>query len=260
MPLPILQEHSSKFNSPTTYAVTNEEPDLLRQLLGRRSFEKGAGIASGGEVLLAVLLPHCREVIAVDHSYASIANTYLKMILLETLGAKRLKELLFSADYEQIVPALRAASVSLPPELLPYVNFGNVSNGAYGYAYGSALPLTWHQDTVNLRREWHYLPTAVLERATNRLEKVTVIHGDIADVAKSGPVGLLYVSNALKHTDRNRCNPTMTGFAALVKDGGFMLLTTTASNLSGGKEWELVKCLRGIRTSWYHNLYKKKAS
>jgi hypothetical protein len=222
----------------------------LSKLLGRRSFGKAAGILSGGEVLFSVLLPRCKEVVAVDHSYGSIAIAYLKVIMLDTMGAKAMKELLFEGTTAQITAALNTAAASLPPEMVPHCKI----DGNFNY------------EIPSLRREWFYMPTAVLERAKRKLDKVTVVHGDIMDATNGEQVGLLYTSNATEHNNKDKKMPKLVDFAKLVRKGGLLLCTSNDSPMekptyqqlpTKTDEWELVKTIRGLRTSWWHNLYRR---
>ena len=246
MPIPTFRENCSTFNA-SGYNVTNEEPGMLNKLLGRRCFKKAAGIMSGGEVLFSVLLPRCQEVVAVDHSYTSLTAAYLKAILLDQLGAKELQRLLFESTYDQCFPYLKTAATSLPPELTTHVKLD--SNG------GSSR--TFSYDMASLRREWFYFPEAALERARRRLGNVTVIHGDLSDLSSVGQFSLLYVSNVTEHQNRDKRMPTFTDFAKLVAKNGLLLATSTSYGIVNRDGWELVKSLRGVRTSWAHNLYRK---
>lgn len=248
MPVPTFKEDCHTFNSETTYAVTNEEPDILNLLLGNRRFGRAAGVLSAGEVLLSVILPRSKEVIAIDHSYGSLAVGYLKAVLLDQFGAKKLKALFFDLSYDKLLPILKEAAASLPPELVTRLKFDNqkLDSGYTSFAY----------DIPNIRKEWFYLPEKALERSRTRLDKVTVVHGDIQDLAKFGEFSLLYISNAQEHTNRDKKNPTIGSFSNLVKTGGFLMLSTTSTILKG-EGWELVKSIKGVRTGWYHNLYRK---
>ena len=243
MPVPTFRENCTTFNSSTMYNVTNEEPDLLVRLLGNRSFRKAAGISSAGEILLSVILPRCREVIAVDHSYAALAIAYLKAVMLNVMGAQGLKDLLFDSKPEQVIAAMQQYSASLPQELTPHLK----------------LPAISQYDIAALRREWFYLPTAALERARRRLDKVTFVHGDIMDLAADGQFSLLYVSNAIEHFGRAKKYPKLVDFAKLVRPGGFLLATagTPTTAPASTKEWEHVKSIKGLRTTWIHTLYKR---
>lgn len=242
MPVPAWKECHTGFSGPL-YKVTNEEPEMLSSLLGKRSFKRTAGILSAGEVLLSVLLPRSREVVAIDHSYGSIAVAYLKVILLDTMGAKALKDLLFEATTpEQLKPLLERAMTSIPPELTKHIHASDV----------------FRYDLPSLRKEWHYMPLATLERARQRLDRVTFIHGDIVeDLAAEGQFSLLYVSNAMEHTGRTHRSPILADFAKLVQPGGYLLSTTTNKPFDT-KEWDLVKYIAGVRSSWNHVLHKRK--
>jgi hypothetical protein len=225
---------------------------LLSNLLGKRRFNKAAGILSGGEVLFGVMLPRCKEVIAVDHSYGSLAAAYMKAILLDMLGVKALKELFIEGSYDQLFPHLKAAVVHMPHELTKYVNILEKQSGGY---YGSSL---FANDLIGLRREWFYMKDSTLERARRRLDKVIVIHGDLMDLGNFGQFELLYISNAMEHANRNAKTPQLLEMAKLVTGDGLLLTTSNGGPVkTNTQEWELVKSIRGFRTSWSHNLYKR---
>src|SRR3990167_2283926 len=87
MILPKVEEKHT-YNSSIVYKFTNEAPEEYIKLLGERTFQRGAGICSGGEVPLFVLMPRCDEVIAIDHSLGSLAAAYIKVVMLGHLGPK----------------------------------------------------------------------------------------------------------------------------------------------------------------------------
>lgn len=250
MPVPVFREDCNKYDPGTTYTVTNEEPDLMSSILGNRRFNRIAAVLSSGDVLLSVLLPRCKEVVAVDHSYGSLAAAYVKAVLLDQMGAKGMKEMLFNCTkWDDLKPHCEKAHALLPEELKPYFK----CNGS-PYTGVTSLQYDW----TTLRREWYYLPSIKLERSRAKLDKVQVIHGDITDLGKYGEFGLLYTSNAHEHTTRDSGAPKIADWAPLVKMGGY-LLTTSAGSLAKMvyDNWEMVKTSHGVRTSWHYNLYRR---
>lgn len=92
------------------YVATNEEPRIHSMLLApHHHIERAASIASGGEIPLMVLMARCREVVAVDHSYFALASTMLKAILLQTLGARKLVEVMVEQSFNDFKPHMENA-------------------------------------------------------------------------------------------------------------------------------------------------------
>lgn len=241
MPLPQFVD-KNPFNTTTVYTVTNEECVFLNQLLGKRSFKKAGCVLSAGEVLLSVVLSRCKQVTAVDHSYGSIAVAYMKVLMLEKYGVKGFKQMLMDKPSAELLTEFQAVYPNLPDALQK--NF-KLQNSALSYG------------GMEIRREWYFLPEKSIERAFSRLDKVSFIHGDIHDLGVDGPLDLLYTSNAHEHVGRDGKAKTIQGFAQLIKPGGFLLCTTASKPAKTYEGLELVRAIRGIRTSWEHCLYKR---
>jgi hypothetical protein len=245
---PVFEDTFKTFTA-NGFSVTNEESAVLKELLGRRTFKKTAAICSGGEMLFFLFLPCSKSVVAIDHSYNSLRAAYLKALLLDTLGAKNLHDLLMTGDKDLLAGALNKVAKLLPKPLVP----------AEKYKYPNYPPPPLPDAIRDLRKEWHRISVTTLEKAKSRLKSLAFVHGDLSDVASKGPFDLVYISNALEHVDRTGKNPEVAKVLELVAPGGYLLLTTgdykpllTHSSLT------LVKSIKGFYTTWQHCLYQKK--
>jgi len=243
MCLPQFEDRHPSYNAPTSYRTTNEEPSIFVKMLGRRCFRRAAGISGGGEIPLFVLLPRCDEVVAIDHSYQSLSSAYMKIILLDILGPAKMREMLIESRYDDLLSAAKDGHGRLPPEL------------------AKQTPLS-RQDFKETRREWHFFPLRTIERAYARLERLTLVHGDLMDLSRFGKFDLLYVSNATEHVNRLRRNATLTDFVPIVGKGKLMLSTLSKSYSDAPpkphKDWELVGDVEGFRTAWQHQLRRRR--
>lgn len=241
-------------NVQCSYYCTNEEPELHAKLLGKRRFTKAAGICSGGEIPLFTLLPRCEEVYAVDHAMGALAITWLKSALLAQVGYAGLRKL---AERHTDQPGfLRVVEPLLKgmPEALRKITQVKPTAGAYSYK--PPYTVTFGAGVLQqLRKELHFAvrPTSAV-KTVSRLDKLTLIHGDISDLATWGPYDLLYVSNAMGHSGRKGV-PHLVDFAPLVRAGGFLLFTGTHGV---DKDWEQVASVSGYRTAWQHVLFRRK--
>lgn len=237
------------------FGVTNEEPDLHRQLLGRRMFRKAACIASAGEIPFFVLLPRCREVVAIDHSYRSLVAAYTKALLLEQLGPAGVRNLMVnSRDPNELVEAALKVKDLLPENLRKHATFTAITKDSYGYTGGGTFT---EQDWRDLRREWREVRLSTLRAAVKNLHHTTFIHGDLKDLEKRGPFDLLYISNAMEHSGRNGI-PKPKDFVPLLKEGG-LLLSTRANSYKDIAEpaFRKVNDIRGYRSQWWHILHER---
>lgn len=231
------------------YVATNEEPRIHSMLLApHRHIERAASIASGGEIPLMVLLARCKEVVAVDHSYFALASTMLKAILLQTLGARKLVEMMVEQSYNDFKPHMENAKNYMPPTLAANASFTD-----YHYR--------------DIRNEWFYVKVGVMERVRQRLCNLTLIHGDITDLASHGVFDCLYLSNALEHINRNSVAPKMDAIAPLIKDNGLLIVTHTIgykpsfeTDPTFSSKWDKVRAITGTRSGWDHRLLRKRGT
>lgn len=235
------------------YAATNEEPLLIKEMVA--PFRKGMGICSAGEVTFLALLPRCREsLVLIDHSYNSLKFFCLKALLLATLGPKETRKLLIDESQKELRAATDKLLHHLPVSLTDPKVYGSICD-----------------ESVNLRREWHYADLASLRRATNNLHKIKLIHGDLTDTDDRAPYDLIYLSNALEHSGRLLSGdktskfphgthpdvPTLT--RKLLKKGSRILWVqaqgmNSGSNTAARTIWKIKTSLKGYRTSWQYHL------
>jgi len=242
------------------HVVTNEEPELWRSLLKGKKPKKVGSIASGGEIPLLCFLPKGSEVVAIDHAYRPILACYIKALMLQKLGADKTKALLEDGDRKAMTELVQDLAKELPDSLTSI--YKKVST-SYGYSSASAAIGT---DLTSYRSTWHYATRNTLNAALRNLDKLTLVHGDLRDLAKYGPFDVVYISNAYEHTNRDRQRPSSAVFPDLVKPGGWILASRYSYNqnmLSAAlppSHWKLVKEIAGFRTTWLHTAYERLAT
>ena len=253
MALPSFEDLSPSSNSQVGYSCTNEEAMLHRWLLrraaGQRQFKTVGAVAWGGDVLWGVLLPRSQRIVAVDHSYRSLAAAYLKALMLDSIGVEEMRTLLLERSHADFCAAAEAAAAKLPEVLRSCTKF---DAGSFGIS-------SWNE----LRAEWAGLTDLALRRAKGRLGSVRLLHGDLSHLTTFGPFDCLYTSNALyEHSSLaaagNR-SPTLDTVAPLVQEGGWLLMTRGINQVDVSKSWEHVRSITGTRTSWSYRLYRRKA-
>lgn len=235
------------------YDLTNEEISVHNMLLdgaGLRRFMKGAAIASGGEIPLAVLLHRCDQLICVDHSYRSCAMTMLKASLIDTMGPRAFLALIMEGEALPLSGAIKSVWETLPIE---------VRKTGASPAPTMMAPAIDDYSLRSWRREWHEANQLDVEEAAKKLHRVTIIHGDLEDLKEHGPFDVLYASNAMEHSGRGGKVPKMSLFGELLKDGGYLLATGGSSpfrSASVDPSWTHLKQIHGFRTSWDHHLIR----
>lgn len=249
-------EDLHSYEVPTAYTCTNEEPDLMRRLLtlGKRPIRRAAAIASSGEMVLFTLLPRVqKEVIAVDHSYGSLTAFYVKVLLLESLGPKALRNLIAFGTIADFLKAIETVEAKLPPALLKRAQTMRGGGSPTGYTgIYSAYEFT------NIRREWFYASARALAASAKKLDRLTLVHGDLTDLTPRGPFDLLYLSNAHEHAGRQGKKLTQATLDPLLTPNGRVL---SANGIFYGKNrdwaWKQLHELRGYRSSWTYNMYQR---
>lgn len=241
--VPKFVDHHPAYTS-SGYTVTNEEPHLFNALLGKTKVQRAACIASGGEVLLSVILHRANEIVAVDHSYASLSATYEKILLLRKLPTKTALELLREEKYNDLIQQVQRNSKHLPT----FQNYARNPIGVY----------TWQ----SVRREWCRGDFRTRSVSKADIEKMTLVHGDLRDLGELyGAFDLLYASNAMEHSGRDHKSPKLADLAKLLNPGGWLLYT------KGGKEntavvsdagFTDVKQIKGLTSSWWYVIARKR--
>lgn len=246
MALPSFEDQHTAFTA-AGYAVTNEEPELFRELLGRDIRpRRAAGIVSGGEVLLSVLLPRCQEVIGIDHSYRALAATWIKVLLLDKHGPKEMRKIMLS-EYGPFCKIVSEMADQFPEKMRQYVQ---PQPGGHITAIS-----TFDFDASGLRREWKLIPDHILARAAKKLDRLKLVHGDLTDLKNYGQFDLLYVSNAFDHMNRAKKYIKEKDVCPLLKTKGFLLFA--GSGAVDGKLFQKYREQRGYRTTWQHVVFRK---
>jgi hypothetical protein len=250
------------------YWITNEEPELVREMLAGVRIKKGAAIASSGDMALFAVLPRIsKQLVLVDHSYQSLVACFSKMALLERFGVDGVRDLFINKPVAEVKAAFSSVKDALPPTLkVPPKESKMLGQGErtfYQYcSYGGVDPYEFTGGTEGLRKEWHYGPRAALRSSVKKLDKVKMVHGDLADISKYGPFDFLYLSNAMEHTGRSgRISSTLV--ESLVRRGGLALVARSGSGYSYpsnpiSSDWEEIKQERGFRSSWTYSLLRRK--
>lgn len=231
------------------YVVTNEDPKVFQDLIADKVFQRSAGICSGGEMPLTVLLPQTsEEVIAIDQSYKALTAACLKATLIEVLGPTLAHQTLKNgvgltqALQEKVVP-------HLPPSLAVHT---------------AATIQVLDNNLFSIKREWGYIDEGLVVRVHANLEKLTFCHGDLHDLAPLGPFDCLYTSNAFDHTNRQGL-PTSKEVGPLIKEGGLLLSTSGMTQWMKGHNvimqgWVSLKVKNSLRAGWSHHVYTKVTS
>lgn len=261
----VFEDAYPSFNGSQPYQVTNEEPELMRALLDkhvpRTPRARIVSICSGGEVPFFVLLSRASELVAIDHSYLSLASAYWKAVMLRDLGPDAVRALIVAGDYKAMLEHVKLIIPELPPSLKNNINLSGTYATFDSYKFSE------------MRREWGLMPMPVLRAAYRNLGRLRFVHGDISDAATKGPFDLLYFSNAVEHQDRNWRVPMLANVAStLLKEGG-ICVTASASPLGpygvqpypgyttyqAPEGLELLECHKGYRTTWFYNIMRRKA-
>lgn len=243
--MPVFEDRHPIYNW-AGYGVTNEEPDVFIQMLSGKRLGRAMSIASGGEVPLFVLLPKCEQVVAVDHSYRSLAVTWAKAMMLDIMGPDAMKRLFEQDTYRELTTFLKGVK-----EKAPEILQKKVAWPVDGDINGWNCMIT-SSDFNAIRREMHFIPRDVLRRAQVNLHKLMLIHGDFRDV--KGAYNTLYLSNALEHSDRDGRRPPPNSIDPFVMKGG-LLLSAGQAHLTPA--WKNLKIIKGFRTSWDHKMHLK---
>lgn len=248
------------------FSCTNEVPNEHRKLLKGERMGKSLAIASGGEITFFVLLPKVRgKLICVDHSYRSLIVFHIKALMLTELGVKETKRLMTCENPKLLRDASNEFCEKLPGSLKPKFQefIDKTSKSSYDYGYH---PFSDYQFT-ELVRAWKPVSEKVLEVSRRKLDQITLVHGDITDVAHMGPYTHAYISNALEHITRSGggCGGYLhEKVPVLLKALGpdCKVITTAQTGKTIPPELKAVKSaphVQGSSTIWsYHLLHQQK--
>jgi hypothetical protein len=222
-------EETHPYDPESGYHCPNEAIKVFMRFLARGKYRprKVLSICSGGEVPLLCFLPIAVEVIAIDHSKRSLETAYAKIHLISQLGVEGWYDLL-KKPWNKVEETWRGAVNEVPASMRAKY---------HGSQWSLLSSYTWSE----LQRFWAKMPRGYLRVALKRLDRITFIHGDLRDAAPRGPFDMIYLSNALEHSPRDKTNTvyTLSHFTSqiepLLAEGGRILLTGTAS---GPPSWQ----------------------
>lgn len=234
------------------HIVTNEEPELIRELLGSlgRKFKLGGGICSGGEVAFMSLMPFCEQTVLVDHGLNACASAYYKATLLSEMGAKRFRDMIVRGNaFELVMKGSKLLARLQKDKSFP--KFAGIQAFPKGPADSTAC-LSFNTLTA-MQREYFYTPPSVLRQTRAKLDTLTIAHGDLLDLQEFGKFDLMYLSNAFGHTGRNGQPTLAKSVTPLMADGGIALSTQVLTGVLP-KGWTELTRFAPLRTSWNYVL------
>lgn len=248
------------------YSCTNEEPELMREMLAAtgRTFERGGAIASSGEVTMFSLLPFCQQMVCIDHSYRSLANFYTKIATLKQIGVTEMLRLMEKNDHATLLQHAEAAYKALLPEPLKAAQPWEGVTLTASWSSPYKTPTFSAVDFTDIRREWYFQYRFFSDQAFRDLlvkaKDLKLIHGDIMDLAAHGPYDLMYVSNALEHDGRNGKQKPV-DWVPMLRDNA-LVVVVRASGLfpQPPAGMKLLEQRRGFRTTWDYYLWQKVAA
>lgn len=204
------------------YGAINEEPEMFTHMLGKHKLGKMCSIASAGEMLYLAFLPKATSILAVDHSYRSLAASMMKGHAIKRVGIAKFKEMVLRQDYVGFCKEVGAALENIPAEVRAHV--GVNAKGQTNNNTPSGTCAVSSTDFSAMKRDWYYSNDRLIARVDQMLDKLTFMHGDmILDAAKEGPFDSIYVSNMCEHSGRNKIAPQPKDFFKLLKLGGKLL-------------------------------------
>lgn len=249
------------------YNYPNENYGVLCELADKAKFKKAASIASGGEVPLFVVLPRANSVMAIDHSYNSSRWVCVKALLLEHNTTQQIRKLLKDIAGNAAVgeKLFLELGKELPPELHRLATKHN-SYSSYYYEPKPVEKASWayvfgYFDFRGWALYMNSIPDAMLDAARERLDNLTVIHGDLRKLEEYGKFDFLYASNAPEHYTYE--GGKMLGFdpmVDLVKRRGYVLHTYN-SRRTFPEVWKEAALFHGrpkengsMGNSWHYRL------
>jgi hypothetical protein len=268
-PPSILFAEKHPYRSLTRYAAVNEEPEVYREMLQGLHFKKALSICSGGEVLLFNILPVSDEVIGVDHSVMSIAAALTKILMLGTWGAKRTLEFLSrTEDYSDGRKVLQKKSedICVFEEFFPpAIRQGMLDFAQRFHPTRPVSPAINAGDWNNIRLEWSRFTPEQCQDVADRLNRLSLVHGCITDMADQGPFDLIYASNAMDHTKRPPKGESygatlkITELKPLLAPGGHLLFAGGYGTLPHQGFTTISAIRKGSRTGWNYGLEQLEA-
>lgn len=250
MPRPIFQDVHPAYHGSDSYRCTNEELSGHLALIGEKTFKRSGGIISSGDVLLGVLLPRSEEFIGADHNTVGIGAAYCKMVMLDQLGPQQFHSLMVNGTYPTFLAAAQNALTEMPGQLRD--KLAPVGRHPFhDYDYNA------------MQTEWKAVPQDAIILAHQRLDKVTLLHGDLEDLRSHGQFDCLYVSNAIVgggHAGRHGYAPGFAHLAPLVREDGQMVVARSYGTLQQKAPttgWKKAKTQPKQRLGWDYDLWTK---
>lgn len=227
-------EDKNTYAAPGFYAAPNEGTLDWRGLVKGTPIYRAAGICSSGEVGFFSLLPSVRrKLVLVDHSYKSLNVAMTKYLLMTKLSAKEVHRLFTTASHQELHDACVGVRKELPEEVAKSVSKYHGDwcdlrgrHEVYDYRTGR---YTFSGEKFNsyfkeIQTHWKkHISLDLVRQACKKLHLVKFLHGDLQDLAEEGPFGLVYLSNALEHSNRDRKNPTLSQVQACLRPDGYII-------------------------------------
>lgn len=236
------------------YGVINEQlggwREALKDVAGFGA-KRGAAICSGGEVGFFLLLPHVQEELTMlDYSYGSLFYALGKYHVIEKKGASFAHDAFtkypeYTAEYAKALEAYRYGVYNYtthrydhPPKPTPpagdLLDLFFEGNKGIGKQEAESAAANW--PLVGLDRVWADLSVEEVAAFRKNRTKVNFVHGDISQLAETGPYDFVYFSNALQYHSAQDGDPYRHSYALdynqeaaqyemdkIIKPGGYAL-------------------------------------
>jgi hypothetical protein len=128
-------------------------------------------------------------------------------------------------------------------------------------------------NTTAIQGHWkQHISPEMVKRAYDKLHMVKFVHGDLSDLKDDGPFGLLYLSNATEHNNREQTKPQFENLRACLRPNAYVI-TASRSGLSRSRHEkydrygryvpepplvgvEKIKDQRGGTLNWTQQMYR----
>lgn len=222
------------------YTITNE--DIKTHLDFTKDLKKdhAAGICAGGEIPLISFGPYAKKLVLIDHGTAGLLVAAFKLLLLNNMKPADFQKLMLDGDTKEIV--------TRTIKLLPRIPRALMSNTLTLGVARNVAPTTF-QDC------WSAIDEAGLKRLKALIPNITLVHGDIRDLANYGKFDIIYGSNAVAdHTGHDMSTPKPPTLLPALTDNGHIIFTGYGSY--NFPEFSIEKTTNG--GSWVYFLLKRK--
>ena len=273
-----------EYAAPGYYCCPNENTRAWREGIKGMTLYRAAGICSGGEVGLFSILPTVRrKLVLVDHSYLSLHVAITKYLILADKGPKETYRLFTKGDHTEVHDACLSVESDLPDSVRNCIDkptsrklgrstyyapkYGDWRNlRARGEQVFNSKTLQYERTSkttsyafAEIQNHWNRnISLRLVQEAYKKLSLVKFIHGDLTDLAEDGPYGLIYLSNALEHSNRDGKHPLLDTIKPLVRENG--VLVVAGSYYSAHKLHRVKKCEHtGVSRDsygWNQSLYR----